>query len=247
MKWGVDISKWNGDFDLKGSGAQFVIIKAGGSDDGTYIDSRFLDNYTKAKNLGIPCGIYWYTRAFSVANLKAEIDYLMENIKGLSFELPIFLDLEESVIYQIADSLALAWLSELSARGYYPGVYASLSWWQDVLKKVTMTSDQKWVALWVNDSDPGYDCGIWQNGISNGVDSDFMFADYSFIKEEGLNNMEKIYFSDVPATRKDYKAIQWAANNGYIKGYSDGSFKPDEPLTRGQLCIVLKRIIENGN
>ena len=48
-------------------------------------------------------------------------------------------------------------------------------------------------------------------------------------------------FKDVPADRKDYKAIQWAAENGYVKGYSDGTFRPDEPLTRGQACTILWR------
>ena len=29
---------------------------------------------------------------------------------------------------------------------------------------------------------------------------------------------------------------------GIVKGYEDGSFKPDESLTRAQLCAILDRL-----
>lgn len=248
MVYGIDISMWQGDnFDIKGTGAEFVIIKAGGSEDGIYIDSQFLNNYVTAKNLGLPVGIYWYTKALSIYKLREEISYLLEHIQGLQFELPIFLDLEESVIYNIAPFYATEWLNTLPQHGYYPGIYTALSWWKDTLKDVAMDDIQRWLALWIDGTDPEYPCGIWQNGhtIYKGeeLDSNYMFADYSFIKRNGLNGFTIVRtYSDVPETSKAYKAIMWATSKGYVVGYKDGTFRPDEPMTRAQVQIELWRM-----
>lgn len=36
--------------------------------------------------------------------------------------------------------------------------------------------------------------------------------------------------------------ISWAINEGLMKGYPDGSFKPDKPVTRAELAVILHRI-----
>lgn len=246
--WGIDISKWQGTFDFTVLDPSFVIIKAGGSDDGLYMDSRFLHNYTTAKNAGIPCGIYWYTKAKSDVLLKEEMSYLLKNIKGLQFELPIFLDIEEPVIYNLAPALANIWLNTLPQYGYYPGIYSSWSWWHDTLKDVACDEVQRWLAFWT-DEKPVYKYGIWQNGHitynNMEIDSNYMYADYSFIKDNGMNGFSKgTKFTDVPATRSDYKAIKFCADKGWIKGYKDGTYRPDDPLTRGQLATILYRIFK---
>ena len=38
--------------------------------------------------------------------------------------------------------------------------------------------------------------------------------------------------------------IMWAIENGLMKGVSDSNFSPNEPLTRAQLAVVLKRFYE---
>ena len=248
-KFGIDISKWQGDFDVASSGAEFVIIKAGGSEDpgGRYMDSQFLNNYSKAKNAGLPVGLYWYCGADSTALLHDDIDYLCTRIDGLQFELPIFLDIEESYLCTNAGMLAQYWCDEMIRRDYYPGIYSSWSWWHDTtLKQLELSPSQKWLAFWTDET-PAYNCGIWQNGhvMINGleVDSNRMFINYDFIRSAGYNGfMEKQYFSDVTADKSYYKAVQWAAQKGYVKGYKDGKFKPDEPVTRAQLCVILWRM-----
>lgn len=249
-EWGIDISRWQKGLDLSQfQNCKFVIIKAGGSEEGLFIDSCFLDFYTQAKNLGLPVGIYWYTRAVSVTNLLNEIDYLTERIKGLQFELPLFLDLEEQFIYDKAAQLAVYWLNTLPEKGYYPGIYSSYSWWYDCLSNVSLDPIQKWVALWGDYQDPGINCGIWQDGAVTvqgmAVDSDYMFADYSFIKEKGLNGFEKgMKYKDVDTTRNTYKAIQTVTEAGLMKGFNDGTFRPEEPVTREQLAVVLARLLK---
>lgn len=36
-------------------------------------------------------------------------------------------------------------------------------------------------------------------------------------------------------------AVAWASKNGVVEGYEDGSFRPDQPITREQLAAVLYR------
>ncbi|WP_152393391.1 S-layer homology domain-containing protein [Paenibacillus guangzhouensis] len=51
-------------------------------------------------------------------------------------------------------------------------------------------------------------------------------------------------FKDLPATHWAASAIQSAVNNGYFKGYSDGSFKPNAPVTKAEMATILGRISE---
>ena len=39
-------------------------------------------------------------------------------------------------------------------------------------------------------------------------------------------------------------SIEWATEKGLIKGYPDGSFKPNNPLTRAEVCAILERFYE---
>ncbi|MCI6972714.1 MAG: S-layer homology domain-containing protein, partial [Clostridiales bacterium] len=40
------------------------------------------------------------------------------------------------------------------------------------------------------------------------------------------------------------EAVNVMANMGYIKGFEDGSFRPDETVTRGQAATVFARIFD---
>lgn len=48
-------------------------------------------------------------------------------------------------------------------------------------------------------------------------------------------------FSDVPPNHPHAEGINWAAGEGIIAGYPDGTFKPNEPVSRGAFCTMLKR------
>jgi hypothetical protein len=48
-------------------------------------------------------------------------------------------------------------------------------------------------------------------------------------------------FSDVPPTHTHAEGINWAAGEGIITGYPDGTFKPNDPVSRGAFATMLKR------
>ncbi|MBI5156346.1 S-layer homology domain-containing protein [Candidatus Peregrinibacteria bacterium] len=49
-------------------------------------------------------------------------------------------------------------------------------------------------------------------------------------------------FTDVPAGSYYDSAIGEMVQEGIIRGFEDGTFKPDEPATRGQIAVLLKRL-----
>ncbi len=36
-------------------------------------------------------------------------------------------------------------------------------------------------------------------------------------------------------------SVEYLKNEGYISGYPDGSFRPDQPITRGELCVLVTK------
>jgi|688.fasta_scaffold00704_35 hypothetical protein len=48
-------------------------------------------------------------------------------------------------------------------------------------------------------------------------------------------------YRDVDPHHWAYDAIQWVVENGYMTGYPDGSFQPDQPLTRLQVVLSLSQ------
>lgn len=57
-----------------------------------------------------------------------------------------------------------------------------------------------------------------------------------------------IYKEEPVAKKTDYDEhwaapqIRWAMMEGLLKGYPDGSFQPDKPVTRAELAVILHRV-----
>lgn len=51
-------------------------------------------------------------------------------------------------------------------------------------------------------------------------------------------------FSDVPNTHWAAKTIYDFVNEGYMKGYEDGTFKPSQPTTRGEAAVIMARTMD---
>lgn len=53
-----------------------------------------------------------------------------------------------------------------------------------------------------------------------------------------------ISFQDVPAGSWYEEAVKIATSRGLISGYANGSFAPDQPITRGEIAVVLAKALE---
>ena len=204
---GIDVSHWNGciDFDkVKASGVEFVIIKAGGSDKGFYTDSRFRENYEKAKAAGLFVGAYYFAgkKFRGVEAGMADAQRFIDILKGLKFEYPVFIDIEaqENRYKEEITDAAVAFCQEMEKAGYFVGIYASdISGFKDKLHHDRIKDYAHWVARYGKEPEICKEYGIWQysskgsvTGISGSVDMDISTVDYSkTIREKGFNGYPK--------------------------------------------------------
>lgn len=91
---------------------------------------------------------------------------------------------------------------------------------------------------------------VLARGIMNDINGLFMpkasitRSDLAFfLSNMGGENMESLNstFIDVPKDHPYMKSIDWAYGAGLIKGYEDGTFKPDQVITRQELAVMLNR------
>lgn len=66
----------------------------------------------------------------------------------------------------------------------------------------------------------------------------FQFGDYPV----ELGECQGTVFSDVTATNRFCSEIEWLAGTGIISGYSDGTFKPTNPVTRQAFAAFVVRL-----
>lgn len=160
QKYGIDVSKWQGDIDWEkvkeSKRVDFAILKAGGSDRGFYIDKTFYDNYEACKKVGIPVGAYYFAGPkFGQAqgNGIADAKRFYNLIEGLQFEYPIYLDIEAQPISDKEGTTreAIDFCEYLEEKGYYVGIYASrISGFKDRLHAELLDVYTWWVADYTN-------------------------------------------------------------------------------------------------
>lgn len=205
MLKGIDVSAWQGEIDwkkVKGDGVDAVILKAGGSDDGFYTDSKFESNYKGAKEVGLKVGAYYFVGNKFVTRADGEADALrfINIIKGKQFDLPVYVDVEATSPSDKdgATNATSAFCIYMEQKGYFVGIYASeVSGFRDRLDDAKLKSFVHWVACYGSEK-PDIPYVGWQysssgkiSGIDGNVDMD-EFKDLSeTIIQNGLNGYEK--------------------------------------------------------
>lgn len=154
---GIDISKWQPDVDyqkLKEQGIEFVIIRCGYGKDASQKDSCFEKHYQGLKEAGIKVGCYLYSYVTSIENSYKEAENCLNLIKGKTFELPIFYDLEDKKTAPLGkDAItqcALNFCKTIKEAGYQSGVYANLNWFKNYInvKELINSGYTIWLAQW---------------------------------------------------------------------------------------------------
>lgn len=208
---GIDVSTHNGSLSLsdwkkiKEDGNDFAIIRAGYGRYASQKDARFEQNYKNAKQAGLDVGVYHYSYAKTVAQIKTEADVMISWLEGKQFEYPIILDIEDpsqtSLGKPLTSQMVDAYCKKLQDAGYYVQVYSYASYLQNKIYASTLSQYDVWVAhLDVAAPTTIYngDYTMWQychsglvNGISGRVDQNVCYVDYpSIIKSQGKNGYE---------------------------------------------------------
>ena len=234
MKKYIDISYYQGtpDFEKVKKEVDGVIIRAGYGQNN--IDKKFVRNITECNRLGIPCGVYWFSYAWTEEMAKKEAQYCLEAIKPYRVELPVCFDFEYdsvnvaknsgvTITKKLATSLVHAFCQTIEAAGYYAMNYTNKDYLSRYFDNTTLRYDL-WLAQWPNVPDlnnPPDGCGIWQysskgkvNGIAGNVDMDVAYKDYaSIIRAAGLNNLAVKVETD--------PVEEWAIDKGIITADTD--------------------------
>lgn len=238
QKFGIDISKWQGNFDIqkaKDSGVEFAILKIGGGDSICYKDNQFEANYTKCENASLPKGCYFFGQALNMNKAVEEARYWLELMKYHRFEYPVFYDVEAKML--TLDKRTLTDIIKkvcemIEAEDYWVGIYSSVSHFNKNVYDEELARYSHWVAAW-NTTKPtllkGGDTQMWQFGGEtnkirsnkiNGqvVDQDYCFVDYpTLIKKKGLNGYNNLTTELKPIEEIAIEVIDGKWGNGVAR------------------------------
>ena len=149
-----------------------AILRCGyGSDITSQDDKQWARNISECERLGIPVGAYLYSYAKNDNMAKSELNHFLRLVKGHKFQLPLYIDLEQSGTEYQAASTAKIVCEGLKAAGYTPGIYANLNWWTNYLGSVANLGYSKWIARYTNLAEDYYkgSYDIWQYSSSGSV------------------------------------------------------------------------------
>lgn len=129
-KLGIDVSRYQAGLDFKAAqeeGVSYVIIKAGGGDDGLYQDRCFERHYSECCEIGMDKGAYFFGKAYNAAQAAEEARYFVELLGGRTFEYPVFYDVEGDMLEaKNLTEIILAFLDTVRESGYEKaGLYSS--------------------------------------------------------------------------------------------------------------------------
>jgi len=273
MKKGIDICYHNGsiNFDkFKKAGYSFIIPRDGWGEDG--VDPKLIEYVNNAKAAGVEVpGVYHFIYAANESQVIQNAKRAIENVKkaGLPETTVIWCDLEYDTVDNARDyrrtnltpamqkKFIEVFCDYILSQGYPTGAYVN----QDYMSRVVGKDFGKKYDLWLADYEGGveYQCLYRQTsgtgvvpGINSNVDTDEFYGQYTAgtakpkTTNTGGTNMSKSPFSDVKTTDKKYDHIKACYDAGLIKGYSDGSFRPNDPITRADICIVLDRLMKKA-
>ena len=220
---GIDVSKHQAhsdgrtkvDFErLKALGYDFVMLRAGYGMYDSQKDKAFESHYAAAKAAGLHIGAYHYTYATTVAEAKREAQCFLYWISGKKLDYPVAFDIEDKSLKKLTTrqrtDIALAFMQEVEAAGYYTMLYCNADWAKNYLDMDRLKHFDVWLACYTSEARRNelYKreiLGIWQHTsslklkgvypkgslIPSRLDADIAYKDYAaIIKKAGLNKLE---------------------------------------------------------
>ena len=195
---GIDVSHHEGEINWDKIKAQydignldFVILRCGA---GISVKDNYWNyNANSCERLGIPFGVYLYSKATNAAEASAEADVVLARIEGRNISYPVYYDIEDDVLHEKLGAATLKEIfqtfgEKIKAAGYEVGIYSSYSWLTD--KKIFGTVDFEaenysvWVAEYAPVPNYPGKFDIWQcsengmvDGIEDKVDINFLYIE----------------------------------------------------------------------
>lgn len=229
---GIDVSRWNGKINWKtvaDYGMGFVILRI--TEKGNIVDSTFEYNYKECVQNKIPVGVYKYSYATSLSQIKEEANIVIKTLNKRKLEYPVFLDLEDKCQENISKDVMMqminAFRDTVIKAGYKFGIYCGNYWYKTKLPEEAKKYDC-WLAAY-----PLHDDGTLQERLrpENGIG--WQYSSKATIP--GINTPV-----DRNVFYKDYTKENVNSNNNSAKPQEGG-----KPMTIDQVISAMIKIAEN--
>ena len=205
----IDISHHQGNIDfkkLKDENVEYIILRI--SYGTKFIDRKFYEYLEQCKNFDFKIGLYYYSLALNPEQIKKECDYIHNIIKNISFDLPLFIDIEEneflSLDTKIQDEMLKTFKEYFESKNYFVGLYCNLNFYKNCWSKEVKESIYLWVAKY--GTEPiGINYGIWQFTSDSVIDG---------ISDNTVD--ENIYKNNIDTVVKrfsNFKMLEYKKNN----------------------------------
>ena len=271
---GIDVSKWNGDitWSTVAKTQDFVFIRAAyrGTETGKMaIDPTFKENMREAIASGLQVGVYVFSQAITTAEAREEARYILNLVKGYSFDLPIVFDYEFTAGGRLQEAdlsrtehtnNCKAFCDEIEKSGYTPMLYANLDMLTNYIngKEIDKSGYEVWFARY--NSYAGYEgnYNYWQysstgkvNGISGNVDMNYHYVEPVFgVPELSSVNATadglKISWKAVPEA-EGYTIFRKSGNSSWkTLGSTEGTSFVDKSAVAGETYTYTVRAYRGG-
>lgn len=237
--FGIDVSKWQGEFNFKqaqSEGVQFAILRGAYA---TSKDVKFEAYYTACKGLGIPVGCYHYSMAKNATEARVEANFLIENVlRGKQFEYPVYMDVEDSTQAALGKNtlteIITTFCDTIEKAGYYVGIYSTYNYLAQNTHVEKLARYDKWIAHWASKCTCPIPFNMWQFGGETNTlrstkvagvvtDQNYAYLDYpAIMKKNGLNGFSSPQPVEKPVEKDGNTSYSFSAVEG-IKVTADES------------------------
>lgn len=185
-----------------------VIIKLGytGYESNKPAKSKTFDEqYKVCREHGIPVGVYYFTLAHTPAMVEMETSWVLNQIKDLELELPVYVDCEmqdnspgwTALSFAQRDTYMNMWCSMIQNAGYYAGIYLPKVWGPAM---PNVKPFDHWIAQYNTVCTYSGSYGMWQYTsraiptdygiVASGLDVSHCYINYpELIRARGLNHL----------------------------------------------------------
>lgn len=256
----IDVSVYQGDIDwaqVKAAGIYAAVIRAGY---GRYIeqeDLKFRQNYTNARDAGMPVGVYWYSYAKTPEQARQEADICLQVLGDRALQMPLYMDQEwASTPAASRTACAVAFLDRIRERhAGLVGYYTYTSYFASVdVPTIQAHADTIWLADYrqnYNQTIPRdmhqYSSSGTVPGISGRVDMNRLYRDFpgELEKED-----KPVFTSDTlkigPVSTGDRAAIRALAESLGVEAVDEGDYIIVGPLSTGDRATVAGKALALG-
>ncbi len=223
---GIDVSSWQETIDwkaVKNDGVDFAIIRLGYNN--KRLDKYYPRNMKNANAVGIPVGVYYYSKAVNEQEALRDAQFVIENMKGYKVSYPVAIDLEDAIQENLGKKelgkIARVFADEISAAGYTPMIYTNENWYMNYIDWSSLGDIERWIANYNVRQNPYISRNIWQccstgriDGINGNVDINFGYKDYTKIITPRTEALASYYHKNI-----------WVKNDiGWWYSYANGGY-----------------------